>query len=401
MSTPRSRRVLAATAAALTAAALGAPPALGAGPTTQIVLGGSAADSLRAQDVRLRATKPASLHGRRLVLPVAATAANAGAGAPIPHAGGLRLTRAKRTATLSALRVTPGPPATVTARVGGRTVRVFTIRAGKVALTNAGASALRRALGLRRLKAGSFGATATTFAAPSTSPAEPAAPPAPSEPPAPPAVEAPAPAPPAPSSPTPGGGGVTQPVDPPADPDPILLPTDWTASGLEGSLDMKSWINYVLRGGGTVTASDGATRIAADNPHDFRFETTAVAVDAATGVTTIDLRGTIAYAYPAHNIDQRMSNPTIEIAADGQSARVIADGQYSVWANPDAPPIPFTRVHVVDLDLSAVTPTLSADGRTRTWTDVPATIAEGAGEEMVYGPGSNWGHLTFSVPVPA
>ncbi|MBF6620982.1 MAG: hypothetical protein ITG02_12225, partial [Patulibacter sp.] len=96
-------------------------------------------------------------------------------------------------------------------------------------------------------------------------------------------------------------------------------------------------------------------------------------------------------------------DPTIRIAADGASARVIADGQGSGEMNMGATEQqvePFDDAHLLNLDLAGSGPRLSANGATRTWIAARARIASGlASRYLSYGEGSTYGDLTFSVPV--
>ncbi len=104
--------------------------------------------------------------------------------------------------------------------------------------------------------------------------------------------------------------------------------TDWTANGLTGALNLRTWINYI---GGNVGAevSAGASRPATTDPYSFRFTVGEAWIDGVSGETVVASQGTLRYTYPSHYIDTRIVNPRIRIAADGESAVVVADGQAS------------------------------------------------------------------------
>ena len=104
----------------------------------------------------------------------------------------------------------------------------------------------------------------------------------------------------------------------------------------------------------------------------------------------------IDYKLPAHSIDNRIVDPEVVILPGGTTAQVFASGHATSMSTRGHPAVPFTDQHVLDLDLTGVWPEVE-DG-VRTWHEVPAVVSAEGGEEMGYGPGSNWGFWTISVP---
>jgi len=203
-----------------------------------------------------------------------------------------------------------------------------------------------------------------------------------------------------------------QTVDWTVTPEPAL---DWTARGVTGSSNLRSWLGYLstdwASGGaacpkgvhGTVV-SGGATRPAASDPESWRFAQTDAYVDAATGKTIVQYSGTLSWVLDAHCIDIAFTNPRLEIAADGASARIYSDGTASgsmadaISGNPTTAPV--TNVRLLELDLSGSAARVSADGTVKSWTRVPARLAAAAASAFSltqYAQG-DFGRLTFSVP---
>ncbi len=394
--------VRASLCAALAAAGLAmvAVPSAGAAVSGQteirVVSKGKASKSLRKQGVRMRAIRPAKLSRGELALPVARL--NVARRTTITHRGGLVMRRGKRRVGFRAFQVRLGDKRTVVARSGKRRITLLVIRRGRVraqssdsaslsggkaVLTRKGARLIKRKLRLRRLPAGALGASGIKAArteeegrtqAPSTTP----------------------------TSPAPrGGSDTTSPTTSRA------VGTDWIASTIpDGTQSLKSWIRYILGGppgsgvGASVTPSEGATQIAADNPSDYRL-TVASASTAPDGVTTIEHDGRIRYHKPQHSIDQQIADLTMVIAADGQTGQVIADGQYQesamLWA-PGAT-FPYSDKHVLDLNLAGIDPKREPNGSV-TWENVPATVSQEASDTgyISYDKGTPWGRFTITAP---
>lgn len=264
-----------------------------------------------------------------------------------------------------------------------------TIAATPLRVTSAGARSLRYRLG-RTVDAQRIGRIALTEVAAAT----------PNVP-----TPVPAPLPVVPPTPLPV---TTTPVDPPApEPEPEPLPVVRAIEEATVAWPFSSWIVNVFSCSypGIVCpfATDGATVTStgegADLLRTFHFSRRADgAYDTETGKATVELAGLIRVGYiaPGHAIATYISNPTIEI--DGDSAVLSAPSAASappatVWYPPsgnssvdplDGPGanawIPETLVDrpIATLDLStdgedAAVKTVSEDGKTITWSNVPAT----------------------------
>jgi len=190
---------------------------------------------------------------------------------------------------------------------------------------------------------------------------------------------------------------------------------DWTARGVTGSGNLRSWLGYLSTdwaAGGTAcpqgvhgtVVSGGAVRPSASDPESWRFAQTDAYVDAATGKTIVQYTGTLAWVLDAHCIHIELTNPRLEIAADGASARIYSDGTASgsmadaIAGHPTS--VPVTNVRLLELDLSGVAPHVSADGTVRSWTRVRATLAAAAAVKLSLSQYSlsDFGRLTFTVP---
>lgn len=363
--------------------------------------------ALRANHVTLAAVAPATRSSRTLRLPV--RTAGFGTGATVDLGGRLRFDSGSRRADFGALRLhvtsaaitlrsgklallalTPARPATLGASS-------LTLTGARFALTKDAATRVKRALKLRRTPSrAALGTFSVTVAPPPV-----AAPAAPA-----PLVTTPA----ATAAPSPTPAATTTPQA--ACPDFAATPAgsvDWFGCDLAGSGDLRSWTDYVLRrfppvagcgsDPGSVTTDGGAARIRADDPYDHRFPI-ASATHNPDGSTTIRATGGVAYAMPAHGIEEAIGSFRIELAADGVHGAVYADGRakrtdMSAGACTTSA-TPYADEHVFDLDLSGIAPQ-TTDGVTR-WVHVPATLA---GSDKVgggsYAPGRPWGELTIAV----
>jgi Htaa len=364
-----------------------------------LALSGKAAQRLAAADVRIAAGAPADATAGRITLPLARL--RLGSTARLDHDGTIRLRKGKRSVTLRGLRTTLAAKPRMTARLGKRRIAFAALRPARArpltldaaagvasgegmraTLTKAAARALRRGLRVRRVRAGRLGRVDVDARLVPDRVERRGDPPAPPQQPPAPAPDEPAPA-------------------------PAIGHSDWVASTLPGSSDLKSFTNYLLRswpavppatqsGPGSVIASAGAARIDPGNPYDHRLGVV-TAARAGDGSVRIEHQGRIDYLLPAHSIDNRVADPEVVIAPGGGSARLLADGHSTSQSSAGAPPVPFTDEHLLDLDLSGVEPVLGADG-TRTWSDVPAVVAASGQEELGYPPGTAWGSWTIVVP---
>lgn len=396
--------VAAAVAAGASAPAAHAASSAADRGATTITLAGPAAKALRAGGVKITATRPASANAKRIVLPVARTARSGGRPLLV-HGGSVRLATGRRVVRLTALRTLVGSrTSTVSAKVGARRVALFTVASGRgavsggavrarnatVRLTKSGAGTLRRGLRLRRLPAGQLGRAVLQATAPTT-PA-----PGPQPPAGDPAPTSPAPAPQAPK-PQPELCPATPPAATPVE---GIGQTVWTGK--------KTWIDYVTRfwpgpgpaSSGCVLATGGASQVDAADRYGWQFTATSVAGGAA-GSLTLQHQGSLEFRAPGHFIATKVTDPTFTVAADRLSATVVADGAASgemaeAMRDGYAAPAPFSRVHLLDLDLSQAT--VETVGDVVRYRDVPATVAAGAGRILSYPAGTDWGSFAFELP---
>jgi hypothetical protein len=179
--------------------------------------------------------------------------------------------------------------------------------------------------------------------------------------------------------------------------------TDWSARWLPGTFNLRTFVNY-LHGApdGGVLASDGASKPEPLDRYGLRLTVSDAWRDVRTGETVVQHRGVVRMSMPLHFIDIRIVDPTVRIAADGRSARVIASGQGSGAMDPSAttPKVePFTDVRLIDLDLRDVAVRSGAGGAVRTYVAAPAVIADGdAGRYLAYPAGTPYGSFTITVP---
>jgi hypothetical protein len=159
----------------------------------------------------------------------------------------------------------------------------------------------------------------------------------------------------------------------------------------------ESWINYITGSGGTVTADDGASQVSPTSKYDYAF-TDGVAETAADGTVTVEHRGRVRMQQPVHSINNVLANPVVVVAPGGASAKLYADGEYGSMANPGQQ-TPFTRLHLLDLNLTGIVPTVSTDGRSKRYADVPTKVAADGATALSYPAGEEYGKLSFSVPV--
>jgi Tol biopolymer transport system component len=348
--------------------------------------GGDAADVLR-----VGAIAPAWRGRGATTLPVAALELRRPA--QLKLRGGLRLKAGRRSVVLREPRATVGPSRfALSARLAGKR-RIFLVTAGparrltveraagelrlrriSVALTPGGARALRTALGLERLAAGSFGNVALDAKLLKAKPK-----------------------PPQPAGPKPAGPAA--PVDPPAGPDPYAFCPIGTGSGPgapggqpaspvaaptlsapqpigSGSLDWgfkASFRAYVSGGNGTPPLSGlGGATIGPDGAFDFPVAGGQLEAG-QTPRAVVNGDGAAVFCYPAHFFRIAMLDPTVTV--DGGQSRLTADIDSNLYGAEYGP----WRTDVATLDVSAVEPEYSNDGQTVTWPAVPASLtADGA-----------------------
>lgn len=388
--------------AALAAAVAVPASASAASGTTTIELSPRAT---AAKALRIAATAPAAASRTRIALPVAAGRV-AAASATLEHRGGLTLrarsvkgarrrggprrsrsaARARRSLALTALRLELGGRSRITARVRGRRHTVFaladrgrTLRLdaargtvkltrARIALTAKGAAAIRRGLRVDRVAPGAFGALTVDAALPPGSrPPNPGAPPGE-------------------SPPRPG---------PITDETPLLARPATAVDVASATITWhprSSFIRYISAGEGT-RASDGAI---ADPPtvepgsdvpltYTFRFPFRSGWFDPPSGVAGVYYRGAVTFSYRAHGIELTTREPEIEVNG-GASRAIFRIGD--------------KRAVLVNLDPSrAKSRTVSPDGKTHTFEEIPATIPQGGATPVFagfYRPGDPFGWISVS-----
>ncbi|HEY6890087.1 MAG TPA: HtaA domain-containing protein [Solirubrobacter sp.] len=353
-----------------------------------------------------------------------------GSSARITLTGALRFRSGTRTVSATRLSVTISRTSSyVTARLGGSTVRLFTLTptrpavldaanqhaslvGARVALTRAATTRLKSSLRLRRAPTtGTLGKLTVAVARELTQPPPVVALPAPA------AVEAAPSSTPTPvATATPAPTATATPVPETACADRFAATpsssVDWFSCDLGESGTLKSWTNYVQRQfpavpcagtpGGTVVAGGGAARVVAGTAYDHRFPVVSGEIR-PDGSATITVSGTVTYTMAVHGIDESIGAFRIEIAPGGQSGTVYADGRYKPFEMGGdvctTAPQDYADVAVLSLDLSGIAP-VTTDGVTR-WVHVPAKIAPTAGERIgggAYAAGSAWGSFTIAVP---
>lgn len=427
MPVPRSRPHRLRTGAALLAALIGgllcaalAGGGLLAGTTATAATATSAAAGSDGARLALSATAPVTftavapgkLAKRVVTLPAGALTTTGDA--VVPLSGALRVRRGKWSVTFGGLQLELGPvSASVTAKDGKGRRTVLTVkprkgspleidaRAGSVRLVQAsvtlapaGASAIRRALRLRRAPSsktavGAFtlivegqGVTTTPTSGPGTpgsTTTQPATTP----------TQPPETTPTTPANTTPTGPSRCWSAATPAG------STDWIACDVAGSDDIKSWTNYILSGG-SIATTNGASHLGTAN-YDYRL-TVASTVTNGDGRVTISHTGKINYLYPGHGIDLYVEQFVITVAANRASATVDVVSQFAPRDNPSDVQVRTVR-GAMTIDLTAATTTQTSGGIT-SYTHAPATLTENGRD--IWGPtypvGAAWGAFNLRVP---
>lgn len=289
-----------------------------AGASTTLTLRGAAVSSLRAQGVKLSAVAPARLRGSKLTL-----GARSATRAAVELEGGLRLRKGSRSLTVRGWRAALGARPALTALVGGKRrmlLRVqgsvttsgdaIALKGARLTLTSTGASAIKRALELRRLRSGTFGRVTLSERVAAT-----------------------------PTTPAAGGGGT--PSTTPITNEPPLL--ERPASAIDVSAATITWrvrdsfVQYLNAG---AKPDDGVLPVApatADAPmrgclssggasdallrYQFHFPFTRGWYDPASGKAALYFGGTVHFGYADHTIDLNAGEPEIEL--NGASSRAI------------------------------------------------------------------------------
>lgn len=186
---------------------------------------------------------------------------------------------------------------------------------------------------------------------------------------------------------------------------------EWSARGVGGSTNVRSWLSYLRTDWGAagpacpkglheVQTSDGASMPGGED-ESWRFTQVGAAKDASDR-TIVQYDGELRWVMEAHCIDIRLRDPRLEIAADGLSARLYASGLTSGSMGEamegEASETPFADLRVLEIDLAGAGPRPTGD--TDTWLAAPVTLASAAASTLgldLYGEKA-FGHLTISVP---
>lgn len=345
---------------------------------------------LKGQGVRWSASSPVkTLSGRsRVVLPVeSGTVATT---ATLGLKGTVRLTKGSRKVTLTGLQVRLGKTSSVTGQVNGgkrRTIGRLTVPSSRIKLDATAATAetsnarltlsastaklVRNRLQLRYVPSRGVAVLAVTGHVKDA---------------------------PSPSSCTTSYCSTGLGAEPPVAKRPSGAVDVRSATITWRPLD--SWIRYVATGEGTAV-SGGATNgprevlpgSSSSFVYSFGFPFKDGWYDASSDTAATTFRGKVAFRFKGHTIDMSAADPEVEI--NGAKSRVIfrMDGK-------DGTSLGGTRGVLINLDLSkAQGKTVSADGRTHTYTAIPGTIPANAGSNVFagfYGPGEGFGSVTLS-----
>ncbi|GAA4735232.1 hypothetical protein GCM10023350_18740 [Nocardioides endophyticus] len=169
---------------------------------------------------------------------------------------------------------------------------------------------------------------------------------------------------------------------------------EWTARGVGGSSNIRSWLNYLRtdwaspgeacpHGLHEVQVADGATMPGAEDDSSWRFAQVGASMD-ASGRTIVQYDGELRWVMEAHCIDIRLRDPRLEIAADGLTARLYASGltngsmSEAIGGNPST--TPFANLRVLEIDLAGAGP--RPGGGTDTWLSARATLASAAASTL-------------------
>lgn len=408
--------------ATITATAIGGAPAVGLAAPSQYGSSSLTLDAgsrgLRTQGVRVVTVAPAKTTRARTRATLPVTSGTVRTTATVGLGGTVRLTRGKRRVTLTQLQLKLGRTSTLSGRIDGtrRTIgRIavpkgrlkLDVAAGKVNLTQARltlsratAQAVKRRLALRRAPTARVATVVLQ------------------------ATLRDAPAPTVPGGSTGGGttggtgggsgsgsgsGGSNCPAGicskPITNEPPVLARPATAVPVTAATLTWRvrdSFIRYINSGTGTSVfggAVAGAPETSAETStpyvYTFDFPFANGWFDPASGTSGTYFQGGVRFLFPAHTIDMSAANPEIELNGSKSRAIFRFDG-----ANGTA--FGGKRGVLIDLDLSTP-PTVSPDGRTRTYTKVPGRIPADAGESIFagfYGTGEPFGWVTVTLTTP-
>lgn len=386
----RSRLLPAALAVAGIATGAAASPATAADYGAGSLSLTTGAKGLKGQGVRWTAASPAkTLSGRsRVVLPVESGTVTTAA--TLGLKGTVRLTKGSRKVTLTGLQVRLGKTSSLTGEVNGgkrRTIGRLTVPSSRIKLDRTAATAstsdarltltastaklVRSRLKLRHAPSRGIASLAVTGHVKDA---------------------------PAPSTCTAAYCATGLGAEPPVAKRPSSAVDVRSATIVWRPLD--SWIRYVASGEGTAS-SGGATNgprevlpgSSSSFVYSFGFPFKGGWYDAASDTAATTFRGKVGFRFKVHTIDMSAADPEVEI--NGTTSRVIfrMDGK-------NGTALGGTRGVLIDLDLSkAEGKTISADGKTHTYTRIPGTIPANTGSNVFagfYGPGEGFGSITLS-----
>lgn len=351
------------------AAVLASPAVAGATSaatgTTRLTLDGPAARTFEQRGVKVAAVKPATKRSGRFVLPVSGGKVSSAKVATVKLRGGLRLSRGGRKVVLGSMVLKVGRASKVTAKVGGRTRTLFTVRSpkGAVTLNRAGQSvavqnvALRLTPGAAKLLSPRLGLkgkrrlTAGTVANLLTD-ARVAAP-----------AAAPAPAAPVAATPSTAVPITTASIVWRQRPSWLqYMETGRSYNGQPDPLGGTSAIDGAVPGPVEEQRTSNGTVVAI--PYTYAFPFASGWYDTATGRAQIQFTGGLRHRYMDHGIDLTVRNPLVEL--NGAASRIVATvGNAATSA-------PATSTNYVSLDATKAAASLS--GNVITVTGLPGTF---------------------------
>jgi hypothetical protein len=352
----------------LVAAPSSAPASAGHGSAEVRLAEHTKGRTLSGQGVKLIAGTPARQRGNFLTLPIASV--ETGAAAAAASDGWVRFKRGKKSVALSALRLDLAA-GTLDGRLGDEDVAVFRLGApaqvnpaagsvslpgGALRLTADAATILRQRLGLERALARK--GVGMLWLSAQASVAKPAT--------------------------------TTPPAPPAPKPSRVAIPVD---SGELGWGVLASWRKYILGNfppgsAGTITPADGAAADGnlAEPGGYFAFPDVAGSsfekgLNGATDKLVLQTEGSVTFAKPAHCIIE-VKLADLVVTLDGADSSIVLDSDYDIDSPPicgDQPAVSTDDVTFATLDLTGVSPVYADEGKTVTWTAIPATLtAEGS-----------------------
>lgn len=162
---------------------------------------------------------------------------------------------------------------------------------------------------------------------------------------------------------------------------------------------LASWRKYVLGNFGpgsvgTITTGGGATAngtLTEDSAY-FSFPATGGSYQkglfGAADKLTLNTAGSVTFAKPGHCI-VKVEFSGVEVKIDGADSSISLDSEYDIDSPPTCtnnPAVASTDVLFAKLDLSGVVPSNSPDGKTVTWSTIPATLTAAGGTAWGAGP---------------